>query len=220
MNTATASPRRHGWKVVDIVVASVLAVACALVFFCWDVVVSPAVSVATVGFPPAAGLVGGAWLLAGVLGGLVVRKPGAALYTELVAAVVSALLASSMGAQIVLSGLVQGLGAELVFLLFLYRRFSLPVALLSGLVSGVFMTVSEWFLYYPYWAMGWKLVYLACGAASGLVLAGLVSWLLVRALVGTGVLDAVRAGKDARAQRRPAAGQAAAEHSTLHDPAA
>ncbi|MDN5639713.1 ECF transporter S component [Rothia kristinae] len=206
MNTTT-STRRRSWRVVDIVIVSVIAAACSLIFFVWNNAVYPASSAATAGFPPLGGLIGGAWLIAGPLGGLIIRKPGAALYCELVAAIISALLGSSFGLTVIWSGLYQGVGAELVFLLFAYRRFDLPVALLSGLASGVVMAVMENIIYNPEWTMDYKLVYVLCGAVSGLVLAGLGAWALTRGLVATGVLDSVAAGRDARraaSRRRPA----------------
>ena len=57
---------------------------------------------------------------------LIIRKPGAALFAELVAAVVSALVGTSGAVLDARGGLVQGLGAELVFALFLYRQLALP----------------------------------------------------------------------------------------------
>ena len=75
MNTTT-STRRRSWRVVDIVIASVIAAACSLIFFVWNNAVYPASSAATAGFPPLGGLIGGAWLIAGPLGGLIIRKPG------------------------------------------------------------------------------------------------------------------------------------------------
>ena len=62
-------------------------------------------------------------------------------------------------------------------------------------------------IYNPEWTMDYKLVYVLCGAVSGLVLAGLGAWALTRGLVATGVLDSVAAGRDARraaSRRRPA----------------
>ena len=74
---------------------------------------------------------------AAVLGGLIVRKPGAAIYTELIAATVSALIGSQWGFGTLMSGLVQGLGAELVFALFLYANWNVFTAVLAGAGAGV-----------------------------------------------------------------------------------
>src|SRR5207342_870519 len=88
--------------------------------------------------PGLQGLLDGPWLFAGVLGALIIRKPGAAIYTELLAAVVSALVGNTWGGFLTLeAGLVQGLGAEVVFLLFFYRRWSLPVAMLAGVGAAL-----------------------------------------------------------------------------------
>ena len=66
------------------------------------------------------------WLIPAVLAPLIVRKPGAAMFAEMAAAGVSALLGSQWGADALLSGFVQGAAAELVFAFTLYRVWTLP----------------------------------------------------------------------------------------------
>jgi len=192
---------RGSWRVIDIVIASVLAVVCGVIFWIWSNGVAPLIGTVTVGFPPLSGLIGGGWLIAGVLGGLVIRKPGAALYCEILGALVEALLGTHYSFAVLISGLVQGLGAEVVFAAFRYRRFELPIALLAGAVSGLFMTVSEIAMYYAFWQTQFKITYAIFGVISGLVIAGFLAWALTRALVSTGVLSSVAAGRDARSRR-------------------
>ncbi|ALE07332.1 hypothetical protein AL755_20645 [Arthrobacter sp. ERGS1:01] len=175
------------WRVVDIVVASVLAVAVGVIFWLWSAGYG-VIAAVTVAFPPLGGLYGGGWLIAGVIGGLVIRKPGAALYCELVAAVVESLLGTHFGFTVLLSGLVQGIGAEAAFALFRYRKFSLPVALFAGALAGVAMGLNDSLVYNVEWAFGWKAVYVVLAAISGAVIAGLLSWLAVRGLSRTGAL--------------------------------
>ena len=182
------------WRVVDIVVGSVIGVAVGVIFWAWSLGYS-GISILTAGFPPAGGLYSGGWLIAGVLGGLILRRPGAAVYCEVLAAAVSGVLGTQFGLSVLLSGFVQGLGAELVFLAFLYRRYTLPVALLAGLLSGLFLGVSENILYYVEWAAQWQGLYLVFTAVSGVVIAGLLSWLAVRALARTGVLSVFASGR-------------------------
>ena len=55
--------------------------------------------------------------MAGVVGGLVIRRPGAALLCEVVAALVSMLPGTKWGFTTLVSGVLQGLGAEIAFLL-------------------------------------------------------------------------------------------------------
>ncbi|MER1997938.1 MAG: ECF transporter S component [Arthrobacter sp.] len=197
-STRSIAPIRSSWRVVDIVVASVLAVATGVVFWAWSLAYGGAAAL-FVAFPPLAGLYTGGWLIAGVLGALIIRKPGAALYCEVLASAVSGVLGTQFGLSVLLSGAIQGLGAELVFLLFLYRKFTLPVALLAGLGAGLFLGVSESILYMPEWALQWRVLYTVFAMVSGLLLAGLLSWLAVRALARTGVLSAFASGRTADA---------------------
>ena len=124
------------WRTVDIVVAAVIAVAFGVVFWAWNALWA-ATSPAFVALPAAQYLISGVWLIPAVLGGLVIRKPGAALFCELLAAIVSALIGSQWGLDTVVSGFGQGGGAELVFLLFRYQNWSLWVAALAGRRRGL-----------------------------------------------------------------------------------
>ncbi|WP_342023619.1 ECF transporter S component [Arthrobacter citreus] len=189
---------RRPWRVVDIVVASVLGVAVGIIFWAWSLGYA-GVEALILAFPPLGGLYTGGWLIAGVLGALIIRKPGAAIYCEVLAAAVSGVLGTQFGLSVLLSGFIQGLGAELVFLAFLYLRYTLPVAVLAGLVSGVFLGVSESILYKPEWAFQWQALYTVFAAVSGAVIAGFVSWLIARALARTGVLSPFASGRAADA---------------------
>ena len=184
------------WRVVDIVVASVVSVAVGVIFWGWSAGYA-GVAAATVAFPPLSGLYGGGWLIAGVLGGLIIRKPGAALYCELLAAIVEGFLGTHFGWTVVISGLIQGAAAELGFAALRYRRWNLPVALLAGAFAGLAMGVSENLLYNVAWAAQWQQVYVVFTTISGTVIAGLLSWLAVRALGRTGVLSGLASRKAA-----------------------
>jgi energy-coupling factor transport system substrate-specific component len=187
---------RRPWRVVDIVVASVLAVVGGVVFAIWNVTYTPVSTWLSV-FPPATALVVGVWLFPGVLGGLVIRKPGAAVYTEFVAALVSALIGNQWGFSVVWYGALEGLGAEVVFLLFLYKRFDLPVALGAGLGAGIACGILDDVFYNAGLSTGYLVGYVVFAALSGLVIAGLGSWALTRALAQTGALAPLASGRAA-----------------------
>lgn len=191
--TNSASPR---WTVADLVVASVLAVAGGVVFSIWNATYLP-VSQALSFYPPLTGLYAGIWLFPGVLGALIIRKPGAAVYTELVAAIISAFVGSAWGISVIWYGLFEGLGAEIVVALFLYRRFGLAVAALAGAGTGLACATLDLISYYPTFPIGQKLAYIATVVLSGVVIAGLGSWALARALARTGVLAPLASGRDA-----------------------
>jgi energy-coupling factor transport system substrate-specific component len=183
--------------VVDIVVASVLGVAAALVFFAWNALYETVTTPLSLVLPGSQSLLYGVWLFAGVIGALVVRKPGAALFTELVAAVVSALLGAQWGGfGTIEAGLVQGLGAELVFLVFLYSNWRVYVAVLAGAGAGAAMAVNDLVLYYVGATTQFAVVYASCAVVSGAVIAGLGSWMLARGLARTGALSRFASGRE------------------------
>jgi energy-coupling factor transport system substrate-specific component len=183
------------WRVVDIVVASVLATAAGLIFVLWNIASNPISAPLGAVLPGLQALLGGGWLFAGVLTALVIRKPGAAIYGELVAASISALVGNQWGVLTLESGLVQGLGAELVFAAFLYRRWGLPTAVLSGAVAGIALAINDLILWYPGSAAGFAAVYVISAILSGAVVAGLLSWVVVRNLARTGVLSRFASGR-------------------------
>ena len=199
MDTTTVTGRTSlnlRWRVVDIVVASVIGVAAGLVFFAWNQLYAPVSAPLQVVLPGLQSLVYGVWVIGGVVGGLVIRKPGAAILVELLAAIVSTGLGAQGGFLTLESGIVQGLGAELVFLAFLYRSWRLPVAILAGAASGLAMAGNDLILYYAGADAWFALVYTVSAVISGAVIAGAGGWLVVRALARTGVLTRFEAGRE------------------------
>lgn len=197
--SAALTANRFRWRVVDIVVAAVLGVAVGLVFWGWNTVGGLWFAAMDGLTPGLGGIAVGIWLIGGVIGGLIIRKPGAALLVEVIAAIVSALIGNVWGITTVVSGLAQGLGAELIFLAFLYLRFTLPVAMLAGVGAGIGAWVNELFLSANIErTIEFNLIYLGTLIVSGALLAGLVGWLLVRALAATGALSRFAAGREAR----------------------
>src|SRR6185369_7284313 len=131
------------WRTRDIVVAAVIGVAFGVVFWAWGVAyaaVEPAFAFA----PPLRDLMYGVWLMPAILAPLVIRKPGAALFAEMVAAGVSALLGSQWGPDTLLSGFVQGAAAELVFAFVVYRRWSLPILAVAAVASAAAAWAHDW----------------------------------------------------------------------------
>jgi energy-coupling factor transport system permease protein len=185
-------PAAAGWRTVDIVVAAVLGVVFGVVFWGWGTVWLPLFSGAV---NPLAYLVSGMWLVPGVLAALIIRRPGAALLTEAVAAAVSALLGSAWGFDAVNSGVIQGAGAELIFALTLYRSFGPLTAMLAGAGAAIGEWVHDMAVYYPETAFELQLAYGLFMVVSGVLIAGIGSWLLVRALAPTGVLSDFPAGR-------------------------
>lgn len=148
--------------------------------------------------PQGASLIVGGWLYAGTLAALIVRRPGAAVAAELLAATVEALLGSSWGWATLYYGLLEGLAVEVVFLAWRYRSSGLLPAVLGGTLSGLSAAALDLTLYYPTLDATAKVQYTVGCAVSGAVVAGVLAWLLVRALRPTGVLTALGAADPAR----------------------
>lgn len=200
MSSATTSTSRFGvrYRTIDLVTITTLGVAFGVIFWGWDKLYDPLSKLAVFSFPPSVGLLGGVWLSAGVVGGLIVRKPGAAFATEFIAAGVSVIIVggNQWGFSTFASGFWQGLGAELIFLALFYKRFGVIVAALAGAAAAALESVYEWHAYFPQWGFGYKLAYLGFFAASGVVIAGFGGAVLVRALARAGVLDAFGPGRE------------------------
>lgn len=180
------------WRTVDIVVVAVLAVAFGVVFWAWSAYVW--VWLKPLG-EPWEYVVSGMWLMPAVVAPLIVRKPGAALFAELVAAVVSVLLGSQWGLDTLLSGFVQGAGAELVFGFVMYRNFGVIVALIAGAGAGIGEALHDIPVYFPTYAANLQVGIAGLEILSGAAIAGIGGWLLVRSLRRTGALQAFPQGQ-------------------------
>jgi energy-coupling factor transport system substrate-specific component len=198
------------WRTIDIVATCLIGVVFGVAYWGWSSAYTAFELSGVLG--PWKGLFGGPWLIAGVVGGLVVRRPGAALTAEFLAAMVSGVLGTQWGATVLLSGLLQGLGVEFALGLFLFRNFTVYVAMLGGALAATFETLYEWDAYYAALSTTWKLQYMGFFALSGAVVAGLGGWLLTEALARTGAIDALPAGRAhaVAAAKAPATGSAAA----------
>jgi energy-coupling factor transport system permease protein len=188
------------WRVVDIVVAAVFAVAGGVVFWAWNIGYQVPSAALEAAIPGLGALTGGLWMMPGVLAGLVIRKPGAALFVEVVAAFVSMIIGAQWGADTILSGLFQGVGAELALAILLYRRFGLGAAILAGAFAALAEVPHELVVYYPGVSAGYIAVFITALTVSGAVLAGVLGWGLARALAASGALNRFAAGRERRAE--------------------
>jgi energy-coupling factor transport system substrate-specific component len=172
------------WRTRDIVVVAVIAVAFGVFFWAFGFAWS---GLKFLG--PLQNVFYAIWLLPAIVAPLIVRKPGAALFAELVAAGLSALIGSQWSVDTLVSGLVQGGGAELIFLAVRYRSWSFPVIAAASLASMAAAFVHDWAVYYPTSDAGFLVPMGAFMAVSGVVVLPVVAIALVRALRRAGVLE-------------------------------
>ncbi|MEO5983111.1 MAG: ECF transporter S component [Pedococcus sp.] len=196
-----ASSPLMGWRTVDLLTVAFLGAAFGIAYWGWGLAyAAPADGLAAI-FPPLQGITSAPWLMAGVVGGLVIRRPGAALLCEVIAALVSMLPGTRWGASTLISGILQGLGAEVAFLVLGYAVFGLGAAVLAGALSAPLEALYEWSTYWTDWGMDYKVVYAVILTVSGAVIAGGVGWLLTQALARAGALGAFPVGQEVRETR-------------------
>jgi energy-coupling factor transport system substrate-specific component len=175
------------WRTRDFIVTAALAVPLGLVWsFAYGFVWLTARGI----LPQLGDVFDGFYIVAGVLVGYVIRRPGAALLGEMLAALIE-IPFTGFGAVVLWLGLVQGLGVEIVFLATRYRRFDLPIMLLAGAMGALLAVLG-----YSYPVEGWlnlgigvQVLRLVLKLIGGAILAGLVGKLIGDALAQTGVLN-------------------------------
>ncbi len=195
--TVLASRPLLAFRTVDLVTAAMLGVAFGVVFWAWNLVYATTSGPVGAALAPLTSILAGPWLLAGVVGGLLIRRPGAALMTEMVAASVSALIGNEWGWTTVMSGLMQGLGVEVALALFAWKRFGPGVAMLAGALAATFEVVFyEWHTWLADFDVPFKLGYLGFFVISGAIVAGLGGLAIVRALARTGAVGSMPPGQE------------------------
>ena len=155
---------------------------------------------------PVESLLNGIWMLGGFIPMAIVRKPGALLVGETLAGLVEVMIracplcaGTSMIVPIELnhqtrmflnpvffSGVLEGLGGEMVFCLSRYLRWDLVTFLIAGLGCGAFswtsgIYVTNSYLFYPGNTMWWILLTSTIGIV---VVAGAGSWAVGRLVRG------------------------------------
>ena len=140
----------------------------------------------------------GVWFMAATLAAYIIRKPGVALLTEVLASAIELLMGNSGGLTVVLTGVIQGAGAELVFALFRYKKWDLVSMSLAGMMSAVFIFVYELF-YLNYIALAPTLLIaqLAVRFISAIVFSGVICKLAGDGLAKTGVVKSYAIGAKA-----------------------
>ena len=136
--TEAVAKANYKWRVVDIVVAAIIAVASGVIFWGWDIVCSAPLALFEGVTPGFEGLLNGFWLFAGPLAAIIVRKPGAALFAETLAAFLELTLGNQWGVGgSLIVGIIQGLGAEIAFAVFAWKKWNIGTTILSGALAGL-----------------------------------------------------------------------------------
>ena len=192
-------PESKKWSLKEIIVMSAIGVAFAPLYMAWIQVWA---LVSGLAGPLGLDIVFGFWFVVSIVCAYIFRKPGAALVSEWIAAVVQIPLGSPSGAWLIVTGLVQGLGAEVPFFLTRYKNFKLPVLILSGVGAALASFVYNWFRFgYSGLSMGLLVTMLVIRCLSGALLAGVLGKGIGDGLAATGVLGSFPLGREWKMRR-------------------
>ena len=185
--------RGRGWATRDLVLVAVLAVVFGFLYIQW---VPLWLAVGALGAQVGQEALFGFWLAGGVLASYIIRRPGAALVGEFLAALAEVLFGSAAGTALLITGVMEGLGAEMVFGARRWRDYSLPTVLIAGAINAAVALPWNWYrLGYYALTPHFLLVLFVVRLLSGALLGGLLPKLLGDALARTGVLASYAIGK-------------------------
>lgn len=185
---------------IDIVLMAILAIANGVALF-YVAILNQVLT--AIGGPILTSITLGLYAISGVLAAYIIRKPGVAFLTLTLTGVVQVLSGNPNGLIVMTAGVLEGIGAELGYALFRYKRWDWLSTSLSGLlaVPGFFIVATFWFGYYK-WGILILLIAFIVRCASGVILSGWVSKLLGDLLVKTNILKGFHIDKDYKARAR------------------
>lgn len=187
------------WKLRDIILMAIFGVVFAVVYLAvFDGGMALSAALAPAGLSNYAfEIIYGVWFMAATLAAYIIRKPGAALITEMLASAIELLMGNSGGLTVVLTGLIQGAGAEVVFLLFRYKKWNFVSMSLAGMLSAVFIFCYElYYLNYIALAPSLLIGQLAVRFVSSIVFSGILCKVLGDLLARTGVMKSYAIGAE------------------------
>ena len=189
---------RLKWRPVDIAVGAAFGAACGVIFWGFNFAYMPISSVLGAVLPGLASVTHAMWYFSGTLALLILRRPGAALYVNVVGTLVETVIGSQYGVGfVIVSALLQGAFAEIPFALTRYRVFNLPISVVSGLL--VALEYGFYLLLFRYQGVAIVsprgIVHLISELTGGALLSGVMPWFLMLGLARTGVLDRLASGR-------------------------
>lgn len=192
-------PNNSAWTLRETLIVAVLGAVFGVLYLGW---VQVWLVLQAIFGPVTMDVVMGFWFIVSIIAAAIIRKPGVALVSEVLAAAIQVLLGSPAGLLLLLTGLVQGAGTEAVFAATRWRRYSLPVLMAAGMGAAVFSFAYTWVRFdYGSLAPGLLVAMFVLRLASGALLGGLLGHFIVRGLYRTGVLSGLAIDRDTRAVR-------------------
>ncbi len=173
------------WNLNEIIFVAISGMALAVIFFGWTFIYELAKPLKIFGLNY---LFTGVWVAGGVFIPYIIRKPGAAIYGEMAASFFEMFI-TQWGVTALLWGFVQGGIAEIVFLIFRYKKFNMFIAILAGALANIGAYALEYYFYKYSGLKSWIVINgVWSSLLSGAVFGGVLSVLAANSLKRAGIL--------------------------------
>lgn len=194
---------RLRWRPADIAVGAAIGVACGAIFWGFNflyIFLSPIIGGI---LPGLTSVLHAFWYFSGPLAILIIRKPGAALYVNIIGSIAEMLFGNSFSFGFVfISAALQAIFTELPFALARYRKFNLLLTIVSGALTA--LEYGVYLLLFQFTGVAFLsprgITHLISELVGGIVFAGFMSWFLYLAIARTGALDKFASGRAVRGE--------------------
>ncbi len=181
------------WRTQDFVLLAIVAIVFGAIYWAW---LAPYIWIEGVAAQPGAELFFAVWFTSGLLGGYILRRPGAAFLAETLTAAAEVLIGAPAGPVLLITGMMEALGAELVFAVTGYKRWGWGTMVIAGIAAAIVAIPWNWFRL-GYFALDPTLLIALLGVRviAGAA-AGTAAKLLGDAIAATGSLNAYALGRE------------------------
>lgn len=183
--------KTSAWKLKDILLIAICAVLFGVIYlgctYAGGILygaLTP-VGMASLGYEPFYGI----YFMAGAFAIYVMRKPGTGVIAELLAAVLECLFGNYFGPIIILSGLVQGIGFELLIAFRGYKKFDRGTMIGASIICSIVTMIYNLIISgYSKIAVPVLLLMLVVRIISAIIFCGILTPMLADALAKAGIL--------------------------------
>jgi energy-coupling factor transport system substrate-specific component len=190
--------KTNSWKLKEIILVAMICIVFGVVYLAAVYLASfIATALTPAGLSPLGNeIVFGVWFMAATLAGYILQKPGVAIVAEVIAAVIEVLLGNWFGPMVIVAGIIQGAGAEIVFAAYKYKKFSGNIMYLAA--TGSCITSFLWSFVrsgYGKFTIPFLVLLFVIRLISSLVFAGFICKMIGDGLAKTGLLKGYELGR-------------------------
>ena len=187
-----------GWKLQEVIFVAMLCVVFGVVYLAATYLSTGLVAVFTpMGIGPMGyEVVFGVWFMVSTLAPYIIQRPGVAIVSEIIAAVIEVLLGNMFGPMVIVTGIVQGVGAEAAFAIGRYKSYTMRDMLLASVlccvVSFLWSFIRSGYLAFSVPVL---VLFFVVRLVSSVVFAGLLSKAIGDGLAKTGLIKGYALGR-------------------------